>query len=109
MGKHEQEEAQFDEEMIIRREKQENEVECYTVAIPNLPMISNRRVRDFIKWISELEGFVGLRPEYPHGTLLIFKTENDAKRAKNLIPTYPNYKSGVGKNICKVYVPKEYV
>lgn len=90
-------------------EKQENEVECYTVAIPNLPVFATKKVKDFVKWISELEGFVGLRPEYPRGTLLIFRTENDAKRARNQIKAYPGYKCGVGNNICKVYVPKEYV
>ena len=90
-------------------EKQENEVTCYTVAIPNLPLIPNKKVKDFVKWISELEGFVGLRPEYPRGTILIFRTENDAKRARNQIKAYPGYKCGVGNNICEVYIPKEYV
>lgn len=90
-------------------ERKEDEVECYTVAIPNLPMIPNRRVKKFVQWISKLEGFVGFRPEYPKGTLLIFKTENDAKRARNQIREYPNYEGGVGENICKVYVPGEYV
>lgn len=90
-------------------EKQENEVECYTVAIPNLPLFPNKKVTTFLRWIQDMEGFVGLRPEYPRGTLLIFRTENDAKRAKNMIPTYPGYKCGTGKNICKVYVPKEYI
>ena len=90
-------------------EKKENEVTCYTVAIPNLPMIPNRKVKKFIKWIGELDGFVGIRPEYPRGTLLLFKTENDAKRARNQIRAYPNYEGTVGNNICEVYIPKEYV
>ena len=90
-------------------EKQENEVSCWTVAIPNLPMFPNKKVRKFIEWVHELDGFVGLRPEYPRGTLLLFKTENEAKRARNQIRIYPGYNSGVGDNICEVYIPKEYV
>lgn len=90
-------------------EKQENEVSCYTVAIPNLPLFPDKNVKKFVKWINGLDGFVGFRPEYPRGTLLIFKTENDAKRARNQIRVYPGYQSVVGDNICEVYIPKEYV
>lgn len=90
-------------------EKQDNEVTCYTVAIPNLPLFPDKKVKEFVKWIHTLDGFVGLRPEYPKGTLLIFKTENDAKRARNQIRVYPEYQGGVGNNICEVFVPKEYV
>lgn len=90
-------------------EKRDDEVVCYTVAIPNLPLRPNRRVKKFVKWISTLEGFVGFRPEYPRGTLLIFRTENDAKGARNLIRNYEGYSGDVGTNICEVYVPNEYV
>ncbi len=84
-------------------------VKCYTVAIPNLPPLPNRHVRRFLKYVSKLEGIVGFRPEYPHGTLILFKTENDAKRAKNSIVNYPNYNCGIGNNIGEVYIPKEYM
>lgn len=89
--------------------KTDNEVVCYTVAIPNLSAFPDKKVRKFIKWIHNLDGFVGLRPEYPHGTLLIFKTENDAKRARNQINNYPEYEMGTGKNICEVYIDKNYI
>lgn len=85
-------------------------VDVYTVAIANLPLFPDKKVKKFLDWISKMDGFVGIRPEYPHGTLLLFKTENDAKRCKNLIPTYKEgYCGGIGNNICKVAIPKEYV
>lgn len=89
--------------------KRDNERVCYTVAIPNLPMFPNRRVRKFIKYISGLKGFVGIRPEYPYGTILVFMTENDAKGARNLINNYKGYEGNVGNNICEVYVPEEFL
>lgn len=89
--------------------KKDNESVCYTVAIPNLPIIPSKGVKKFVKYISGLKGFVGLRPEYPHGTLLIFMTENDAKSARNLIRNYEGYDGNVGTNICEVYVPNEFL
>lgn len=90
-------------------ERLPNEVVCYTVAIPNLPLFPDKNVKKFIKWIGELEGFIGFRPECPHGTILIFKTENDAKGARNLIRNYKGYEGIVGNNIAEVYVDKKYV
>lgn len=89
--------------------KQENEVSVYTVAIPNLPIFPNRKVDKFVKWISKLDGFVGIRPEYPNGTLLLFKTKNDAKIARNKINNYPGYDMGTGNNICEVYIDRKYI
>lgn len=89
--------------------KRDNEVSCWTVAIPNLPMIPNRKIRKFVKWINKLDGFVGMSPHYPFGILLLFRSENDAKRARNQIRAYPGYECPIGENICEVYVPKEYV
>lgn len=92
-------------------EKKENEVTCYTVAIGNLPMLFHsrkvkKRAMEAVKFISEIEGFVGLYPFYPRGTLCLFKTENDAKRARNIMRT-----KGIetGTNIGKVYVDKKYI
>ena len=86
-------------------EKLPNEVTVYTVAIGNLPIIPNKAIKEFINWISELDGFIGIRPEYPHGTLLLFETENDAKGARNLI----REKTPVGNNIGECYIDKMYV
>ena len=87
----------------------DDDVKCWTFAIPNLPLVPNKKVMDFVKYIASLDGYVCLRPEYPNGTLLIFRTENDAKGARNLIRNYPGYGGFVGEHIVEVYVPKEYV
>jgi hypothetical protein len=87
--------------------KQEGEVTAYTVAIANLPINPGKEVMEFVRWVETLEGYYGLRPEYPHGTLLIFDTKNHAIAARNQIR---NYKGGVqtGNNICECFIPKEY-
>lgn len=92
------------------------EVKCYTVAVPNLAgMIEGtftpkhiKETNKLIKYVKTLDGFVGVHPVPPDGTLLLFKTENDAKRARNLLihDLKINY---VGDNICEVFVPAEYV
>lgn len=81
---------------------------AYTVAIPNLPIFPNKRVKKFVKYIGTLEGFIGIHPAYPHGTLLLFKTENNAKMARNLIKSYKGYESDVGVNICEVKIDDMY-
>ena len=83
-------------------------VKCYTVAIPNLPLFPSKAVMDFVKYVTSLEGCYGMRPEYPHGTLLIYDTENNAKGARNLIRAYKGYGGQVGKNIGEIYIPREY-
>lgn len=52
------------------------------------------------------EGFVGVNPQPPRGTLLLFRTESNAKRARNVL-----HAAGVvcGTNICEVFVDKRYV
>lgn len=90
-------------------EKKEDEVVCYTVAMPNLPLIPNKRIKDFINYIQTLDGFQGFYPCYPHGTLIIFDTENNAKGGRNLLKTYPGLEFEFGKNIGEVYVNKKYL
>lgn len=85
-------------------EKRENEVSCFTVSIANLPM--NDKTVEFMKWVQTFDGFVGIYPHYPYGTLILFKTENDAKGGRNLLRA-KGY--GTGKNIGEVFVEKQYV
>lgn len=90
-------------------EKKENEVSVWSVATGNLPRIPffiPKKTKEAIQFISELDGFVAFYPCYPHGTLCLFKTENDAKGARNMM-RFKNIE--VGDNICEVYVKKEYV
>ena len=71
----------------------------YTVAIGNLPIAPNMEIKRFMDYVRGLDGFIGVHPHYPNGTLLIFKSYNQAKRARNLIK---NYGVKTGKNICEV-------
>lgn len=90
----------------LKTEMSELNLKAYTVAIPNLPLVPNRKVKAFIKRISELDGFYGIHPRYPLGTLIIFDTENNAKSARNLIQNYKGYNGAVGNNICEIYISK---
>lgn len=81
------------------------EVKAYTVAVGNLPMIMTKKSKKAVEIIKNLDGLYGVHPEYPRGTLLLFKTENHAKRAKNELESY-----GIktGNNICECYIPEQY-
>ena len=89
-------------------EKQPNEVTAYTVAIGNISLnpLYAKKQKQALGYIQSLKGFIGFYPSYPNGTLCIFKTENDAKVAKNQMDA-----KGIqtGKNIGEVFVGKEYV
>lgn len=88
--------------------KKDDEVTCYSIMIPNLPLIPSKKVMDFIKWVNELEGFLGLYPNYPFGTALIFDTENNAKGGRNLMRSYPGIEFPIGE-ISECYVEKKYL
>ena len=86
------------------------EVELWTVAVGNMPgpfsLPGTRRLaKAAIDLIKQQAGFVGVDPQPPHGTLLLFRTENNAKRARNVLR-----ENGVrcGNNVCKVFVDKEF-
>ena len=88
-------------------EPTEDQVKVWTVAVGNLPLppFIPRKVRKAIKFIKEQDGFIGFYPMYPNGTLCLFKTENDAKGARNIM----RFKGiQVGDNICEVWINKEY-
>ena len=87
-------------------EPKENEIAVWSVSVGNLPLIKTKRVRMAIKIISEQDGFIGLCPCYPHGTLCLFDTENNAKGARNIM-RYEGIECG--DNICKVYIDKDSV
>lgn len=70
----------------------------------------SRKVRESAKeafmFIKGLEGFVGVHPMPPKGTLCLFRTENDAKIARNQM----NEKGiQTGDNICEVFVDEKYI
>ncbi len=90
------------------------EVKAYTVAVPNLAgtlpgTLKPRMLRDskkLLNYASKLDGFLGIHPAPPHGTLLIYKTENDAKRARNLLAN--DLKVQTGTHICEIFIPEQY-
>ncbi len=94
--------------MIENREKQPNEVSAWTVAVGNIPLnpFKMKKAEKALKFIAKLEGFIGFTPCAPHGTLCLFKTENDAKGARNLMRAKG---IEVGKNIAEVYIDKIYL
>lgn len=85
--------------------------EAWIFAIGNLPKRFTKRTiklmaKKALALARKQPGFVGIHPQPPHGTLLIYRTENDAKRAKNNLEF-----EGVvcGKGIAKVFIDKRYV
>lgn len=90
------------------------EVKAYTLGIPNLAGTTGkfhgrkvwRDTKKLINYVTKLDGFLGIHPDYPHGTALIFKTENDAKRAKNLL-IYDLKINQIG-NVVECFIPEEY-
>lgn len=88
----------------------ENEIEVWTVAVGNIPLLPRvlmpKGVTKAIKLIKEQKGLIGVTPMYPRGTLLLFDTENNAKGARNMLRF-----NGVkcGDNICQAFVDKRYL
>lgn len=56
----------------------------YTVAVGNFNPLM-KASRDAVGFISGLEGIVAVHPHYPNGTLLLFDSKANAKRAKMLM------------------------
>lgn len=81
------------------------EVKCWAFGVGNVNPFM-KRSRDAVKYISKLEGLVGVHPHYPDGTLIIFKTKNDAIRGMNDLRA-----KGIqtGFNIGEVYVEERYL
>ena len=81
------------------------EVKAYTVAVGNFNPFS-KASRAAIRYISELDGLLGVTPCPPRGMLLLFATANDAKRGRNRMEA-----KGIlcGKNITECYIDEKYV
>ena len=75
-------------------------MKAWSVAVGNINPLK-KSSRDAVKYISKLKGFVGFFPHYPKGTLCFFKSENDAKIARNKM----DFKGiQTGKNICEMEI-----
>ena len=75
-------------------------MKAWSVAVGNINPLQ-KASRDAVKFISKLKGFVGFYPSYPNGTLCFFRTENDAKKARNKMNA-----EGIqtGHNICEMEI-----
>lgn len=90
------------------------EVKAYALGVPNIAGTTGKRptrkeLRDsriLINYVTKLDGFLGIHPFPPHGTALIFRTENEAKRAKNLL-IYDLDINEIG-NVVECFIPEEY-
>ena len=87
-------------------DRKENEISCWTVAVGNFKgPFGSRKQQKMEKQILDLlkkqDGFVGIHPVPPNGTLLLFDSEYNAISARNGLRYH-----GVqcGTNICEVYV-----
>lgn len=85
------------------------QIQLWTVGVGNLPTPFSmpwvkRRSRKAVEFIIDLEGFAGFHPMPPYGTLCLFRTKNDAIRAKNMMEA-----TGIitGENICSCFVSKD--
>lgn len=72
----------------------------WSVAVGNINPLQ-KASRDAVKYISKLKGFIGFYPHYHDGTLCFFRTENDAKIARNKMNS-----KGIqtGYNICELEI-----
>lgn len=78
---------------------------AFTFAIGNFSIPFTKDQKKIIEVIKKMDGFVGLHPVYPYGTLLLFETENNAKVGRNILRSM-NVQTGI--NIAEVeYDPKE--
>lgn len=68
----------------------DGQVELWAVVVGSFPTWFSmpwvkRRARTAAEFIVELDGFVGFCPTVPAGTACLFRTKNDAIRAKNMM------------------------
>ena len=81
------------------------EVKCYGIGTGRVDLLK-KASRDAAKYIKDLDGFIGVHILPDLRNLWIFDTENNAKRAKNLMES-----KGIkcGKGIGEIYVDEKYL
>lgn len=83
----------------------DSQIRAYAFAVGNFEPF-NKKSRAAMRIINKQEGLIGVSPQYPRGTVLLFATENDAKIARNRLD-FEGIKTG--SNICECFVEKKYV
>ena len=90
--------------------KDEDAVKVWTVAVGNLPapwqVTKIKGAKRAVRYIQKQDGFLGVHPLPPRGTLCLFETENDAKRARNNMRM-----RGIecGSNIGECFIDRKYL
>lgn len=56
----------------------------FVFAVGNMPL-NPIKLMQTVNFIKLLDGFIGLHPCYPKGTLLVFDSLNNSKRARNIL------------------------
>lgn len=79
-------------------------MKAYTVAVGNINPLM-RASRKAVKFIAKLDGLIGVHPHYPDGTLILFRTENDAKIGKNRMEAVGIH---TGHNICECEIDDKF-
>lgn len=83
------------------------QIKCWAFGVGNLTMnpLFRKMQKEIIDLIKSQDGFKGLTPMYPRGTLLVFDTENNAKGARNILRS-KDIKCG---GVSEVYVEARYL
>ncbi len=88
-----------------KRKKQDDESSVWAVAVPEFsPFAIGKKKsyqRKIINMLMEQDGFIGVYPIIGKATLCMYKTENDAKIARNQLN---NEDCPTGKEIIEVYI-----
>ena len=83
----------------------DSQIRAYAFAVGNFEPF-NKKSRAAMRIINKQEGLIGVSPQYPRGTVLLFAAENDAKIARNRL-CFERIRTS--DEICECYVEKKYV
>ena len=87
--------------------KQPGDISLWTVAIGELDPFAlgeKKKAQDaVIAFVGQLPGFVGIHPVFCKGTLLLFRTKEQAKDCREALISKG---CPVGKNVCECYAPE---
>ena len=79
-------------------------MKAYTVAIGNFSIPITKDQKKVLSMIKECKGLIGLIPQAPNGTLILFDNINNAKECRNVLRAEDVQ---TGRNIVEVDFDKE--
>ena len=99
--------------MIIKSDSKprKDEVSAWSVAIGNLPKIFSKKATketalEVLNYAKNRPGFLGVHPEPPKGTLILYNSMDSAVHAREAMLSRGII---VGNNICEVFIPSNCV